>query len=218
MRLQQKGKNLAKAVFVGGLVRDFEKAGRLQLIMLLREGLYPDSKVLDVGCGCLRGGYWLIHFLDPGCYCGIEPNTESLDAGIKEILEPGLLDAKRPRFDRNVHFDASVFGEKFDFFLARSIWTHASKDHIRKMLDSFVRDSTDTAVFLTSYYPARWFIFRDYHGTKWVTPTMICHSFNWIQAECQQRGLKVVPLKEGRLNWQIWLKIVKIRTMPLLPA
>ena len=211
MRLQHKAKQLSKAVFVGSLVRDFEKGGRLQLIMLLAEGLYPDSKVLDIGCGCLRGGYWLIHFLDQGCYCGIEPNKASLEAGIKEILEPEVLDAKRPRFDRNAYFDSSVFGEKFDFFLARSIWTHASKDHIRTMLDSFVRDSTDNAVFLTSYYPARWFIFRDYQGTKWVAPTMICHSFNWIQAECQQRGLKAVPLKGGRLNWQIWLKIVKMR-------
>jgi len=23
-------------------------------------GLKSDSKLLDIGCGCLRGGYWLI--------------------------------------------------------------------------------------------------------------------------------------------------------------
>jgi hypothetical protein len=209
MRLQQTAERLSNHVFVGGLVGDFERGGRLQLIMLLREGLYPDSKVLDFGCGCLRGGYWLIHFLDPGCYCGIEPDTTCLDAGIKEILEPGLLDTKRPRFDRNPGFDSSVFGEKFDFFLARSIWTHAPKAHIRRMLDSFGRDSTENGVFLSSFYPARGFIFRDYRGTKWVAPGMICHSFSWIQKECAQRGLKVAKLKGGSLNWQVWLRIVK---------
>jgi hypothetical protein len=49
-----------------------EIAGRLQFAMLIREGVYPSSKVLDIGCGCLRGGYWLIHFL--GSF-GLEPRV-----------------------------------------------------------------------------------------------------------------------------------------------
>jgi hypothetical protein len=49
------------------------------------------KKVLDLGCGCLRGGYWLIHLLEPGCYCGIEPNQVMLAAGIEHLLEPELL-------------------------------------------------------------------------------------------------------------------------------
>ena len=72
-------------VFLGGPLHLFETAGRLQLQILLKEGLYPDSKVLDVGCGCLRGGYWLIHFLDAGCYFGIEPHRRELEAGTQSI-------------------------------------------------------------------------------------------------------------------------------------
>jgi hypothetical protein len=100
-------------------------------MLLLKEGLYPESKVLDIGCGCLRVGYWLIHFLNPRCYFGMEPNRRMLEAGIEKILEPGLIDLKRPRFDCNADFDFSVFGERFDFFVARSIWTHASKTQIK---------------------------------------------------------------------------------------
>jgi hypothetical protein len=55
--------------------------GRNQLSILLRNGLIFDSRVLDVGCGVLRAGYWLIHFLDPDCYFGIEPNRVILTAG-----------------------------------------------------------------------------------------------------------------------------------------
>ena len=76
--------------------------------------------------------------------------------GMYTILEPELLEAKRPRFDTNPHFDTSVFGDKFDFFLAYSVWTHASKLQIQAMLDSFIRDSKDDGVFLTSYLPASW--------------------------------------------------------------
>lgn len=216
MTLQQRAEQLAKQTFLGGPVKDFEKVGRLQLITLLRAGLYPQSKVLDIGCGCLRGGYWLIHFLDPRCYCGIEPNRAMVEVGLSHLLEPEELRTKHPRFDHNASFDSSVFGEQFDFFLARSIWTHASKDHIQTMLDSFVRDGTDRAVFLTSYMRAGRLIFRDYRGDKWVGKShesqkrgLVFHRLDWIQSECRRRALEVAELKEGRHNGQTWLKITK---------
>jgi hypothetical protein len=57
----------AEGIFLGGPAKLFETAGRTLLITLLSEGLTPSSKVLDIGCGCLRGGYWLIHFLGKSC-------------------------------------------------------------------------------------------------------------------------------------------------------
>jgi hypothetical protein len=216
MRLQERGEQLAKRMFTGGPVASFETAGRLQLITMLREGLYPASKVVDIGCGCLRGGYWLIHFLDAGGYFGIEPNTQMLEAGSHEILEKEALEGKRPRFDSNSDFDVSVFGEKFDFFLARSIWTHASREQIATMLDNFLRFSPDTGTFLTSYLRAGWFRNRAYTGSGWVgrshaskEPGTIYHDLAWIQAECSRRGLVARELDEDVLNKQIWLKITR---------
>jgi hypothetical protein len=207
MRLQAKAEQLnAKKIFLGGPIADFERAGRLQLITLLRAGLYPDSKVVDIGCGCLRGGYWLIHFLDPDCYCGIEPDVAMLQAGITDLLEREVLEAKRPRFDTNSDFDTSVFGEKFDFFLARSIWTHASKPQIQQMLDSFGRDGAPGSVFLASYLPTDRRHPLDYQGEGWSSK-LIHHRPGWMQQECQRRGLAVQELEEDRLNNQIWLQI-----------
>jgi hypothetical protein len=80
-----------------------------------------------------------------------------LQAGIGHILCPGLQAAKKPLFDTNDRFDFSVFGVKFDVFLARSIWTHAPKSQIQIMLDGFIRNSSPDAFLLTSYYPASWF-------------------------------------------------------------
>lgn len=221
--LQEKAERLSARVFLGGPAKDFEAVGRLQMITLLSEGLSPHSRVLDIGCGCLRGGYWLIHFLGPGCYCGIEPNQEMLETGIREFLEPDLMQLKQPRFDSNADFDSSVFRERFDFFVARSVWTHASKAQIQTMLDSFRRDSTENAVFLTSYIRAGVDLLagtwrRDYQGDSWVgrshvskEPGMVAHSRKWVQAECRRRGLEAVELREGRFNSQIWLKITQDR-------
>jgi len=71
---------------------------------LIREGLWPPSKVLDIGCGALRAGYWLVRFLEPERYYGIERNRKMLDNGIEYVLTPALLRAKRPAFDHNDRF------------------------------------------------------------------------------------------------------------------
>ena len=213
MKLDEKAKKLSEKAFLGFPPEDFERGGREQFIYMLRAGMNPDSKVVDVGCGVLRAGYWLIHFLSAGCYCGIEPHTGRLEMGINAFLDSETLAAKRPRFGTNPHFDTSVFGEKFDFFLAYSIWTHASKGQIQAMLDSFVRDSRDESVFLTSYLPANE-TNPDYQGNTWKgtshesdVPGCIHHSLRWIEAECEHRGLMAVELGRDDTYGQDWLEL-----------
>jgi SAM-dependent methyltransferase len=152
--LQERAERLGETRFIGGPKYDFELLGRAGFEVLLREGLCPSSRVLDVGCGALRLGYWLMRFLDPGCYLGIEPNQEMLRLGLDELVEPEAVERAEARFDHNDEFDFSVFNESFDFVVARSIWTHASKAHIRAMLDSFAATASPGGVFVTSYYPS----------------------------------------------------------------
>lgn len=205
----------AEGIFLGGPARLFETAGKKVLILLLSEGLTPASKVLDIGCGCLRNGYWLIHFLDKGCYFGIEPNTDMLDAGLRILLEPELADLKSPRFDHNSAFDFGVFEDRFDFFVARSIWTHASKQQILTMLDGFVSTANTKGIFITSYKKPTLFK-RDYKGEKWVgrsheseTPGIVRHRLGWISAECVKRGLVAEEKREKAYNFgdQTWIRI-----------
>ena len=200
-------------VFTGGPVELFETAGRLQASVLIQQGIYPWSKMVDIGCGCLRGGYWMIHFLNAGCYYGIEPNAEMVKTGLKEIVEPEILAAKQPTIDNNAIFDTSVFGVKFDVFFCRSIWTHTSKGQIEIMLDNFLRDSTPHAFFLTSYHPAVW-PWEDYRGAEHrgrshlsSIPAIVKHRYSWIENACRERGLSVVELPDGVLSGQKWLKV-----------
>src|SRR5438093_1126968 len=97
--------------------------GRLWFEALVREGLLPSSRLLDVGCGTLRLGYWLMHFLEPGHYYGLEPQVDMLEAGRTEIIEPHVLERAKPHFAHNFDFDFSVRE-------ARSAGTaHALSDH-----------------------------------------------------------------------------------------
>ena len=205
--LERASRLTADGIFLGGPAELFETGGRKMLITLLSQGLTPTSKVLDIGCGCLRAGYWLIHFLDSGCYFGIEPNTKMLEGGIRVLLEPGLEDLKKPRFDHNADFDFTVFHEKFDFLVARSIWTHASKKQIQTMLDGVVSTNTGEGFFLTSYWKPTLFN-RDYKGTEGRQKTAH-HSLRWIQTECANRGLVAEEIKENAYNFgsQTWIRI-----------
>jgi SAM-dependent methyltransferase len=161
---QEKVERLADQAFLGGPPTDFERVGRLSFEALLAEGLKPSSRVLDVGCGALRMGYWLMRFLDPGCYFGIEPNREMLDVGLNDLVEADVVKRANAHFAGNDDFDFSVFGEQFDFVLARSIWTHSSKAQIQAMLSSFAATAAPGGVFLASYHPASAFFAL---GKRW---------------------------------------------------
>lgn len=214
--VQQRAEDLDASTFFGVPIAGFENGGRQQLILLLMAGMEPNSMLVDLGCGVLRAGYWLIHFLDPGCYHGIEPHAGRLETGKNIILEPETLQVKRPRFDANASFDTSVFGTKFDYFLAYSIWTHASKPQIELMLDHFLRDSTPQAVFLTSIWPTGW-RGREYLGDEWFGTShesdvvgCIQHSLKWVDEQCRRRGLHMQVLGLDR-DKQTWLSISRYK-------
>ena len=214
-KIQKKGEVIHGKIFPGGPIKSFEKVGRLQLISLIKIGMLPESKLLDIGCGALRGGYWTIHFLNNDGYCGIEPNKEMLEMGLETLLEKEERAAKNPRFDHNMEFDFSVFNQKFDFFIARSIWTHTSRGQMTQMLDSFVENSNPGASFLTSYLRAD-SSHPTYMKDEWIGIShdskdagLAYHSFDWIKSECESRGLTVEELPFDVFRKQIWLLIRK---------
>jgi hypothetical protein len=216
MALQARFEQVGRMRFLGVPVEGFAESGQMQLTALVKAGLVPTSRILDFGCGCLRAGYWLIHFLAPDRYFGIEPHAGRLKIGKEVILELGLLEAKRPRFDNNADFDLTVFGGTFDFVLAYSIWTHAAKPQIQRMLDSLPQVSHERTVLLVSYLPAGPLLGPDYRSETWVgtsheseTPGVIRHDLGWIVTECSRRGLNALELADPAPDQQRWLKVTR---------
>lgn len=205
--------------FLGVPQETFEAAGRAHFVRLLEQGLCPESKVLEIGCGCLRIGYWLIRFLDPDGYAGFDPARSRIEYGQRYLFEPALLHQKRPRFNFNAEFETAGFGELFDYFLACSIWTHCSKHHIQVMLDGFLRNTVHHAKFIVSYLPPLG-LDDDYQGDVWVgtshestTPGIVRHSLAWIQQQCEERGLMLTELDGMDCDSQYWLRIERQTAM-----
>jgi hypothetical protein len=191
--------------WTGGPEERFEEVGRKTLAFAIEEGLRPDHQVLDIGAGAMRVGWWFVQYIKPSNYHAIEPNREMIDNAAR------LIGA-----DINIYYnsDFEFPGVKFDFVIARSIWTHASKTMISKMLSEFVENSTPQARFLASAIPARQDD-EDYLGEEWVgrshindTRGLVRHSLSWIQSECHRRGLWLEV--KGELHAQTWLLIGKV--------
>src|SRR5260370_20885197 len=73
---------------VGGL---WDEIGQLQIDFLVSQGLMPHHRLLDIGCGSLRGGAKLVRYLDPGHYAGVDLHENLINAGYEiELAKAGL--------------------------------------------------------------------------------------------------------------------------------
>ena len=61
-----------------------------QISFLKSQGLKPNHKLMDIGCGTLRGGIPLISYLEKSNYCGLEVRDAVLEEGKKELKEQNL--------------------------------------------------------------------------------------------------------------------------------
>lgn len=151
--------------FVGGL---WDEVGKLQFDYVADQGLRRDAKVLDIGCGCLRGGVHFVDYLDSGNYFGIDISESLLQAGFDTEIAALNLQHKLPRGNLrcNGEFDASFFGVKFDVLIAQSVFTHLPWNHIKLCL---ARAAGFTRV--NGLFYATFFLCED--GVDWTMPQPI---------------------------------------------
>jgi SAM-dependent methyltransferase len=135
---------------VGGL---WDEIGELQLNFLKDQGLQPQHRLVDVGCGALRGGVHFIRYLDPGCYYGIDINRSLIDAGRQELEEQHLA-ARGPNLLVDDNFAVNRFDVSFDFALAVSLFTHLPMNHIVRCLVEVRTALAPGGRFFASYFEA----------------------------------------------------------------
>ncbi len=136
--------------FVGGM---WEQVGRLQLDYLISRGLKPEHRLLDVGCGSLRGGLHFIDYLATGNYYGIDVNPSLIKAAEVELTEAGLT-AKAPKLIVNGEFAFDRLGDSFDMAVAVSVFTHLPRDQIVRCLKSAASVLGPNAAMYATYFEA----------------------------------------------------------------
>jgi SAM-dependent methyltransferase len=188
--------------YIGG-EHKYDLMGAMQFNLLTALGLRDYHKLLDIGCGSLRAGRLFIPYLNPGCYCGIEPEKWLVEEGIKNEVGSSMLEVKSPRFEFRDDFPIASFGEKFDYMLAHSIFTHASQTQIIKCLKNVKRhlnpssDNVCSGVLVATVLLGE----EDYQGTEWLWPGKTKNGFAYYTKECIQRLAQESELMCKFINW-----------------
>lgn len=108
----------------------WEEIGRLQFDFLVDQGLGREHTLVDVGCGSLRAGVWLIPHLRRGRYLGIDKRADLIEAGARRELSLPLRWRKRPQLVVSDRFEFDLFDRPADVGIAQSLFTHLTPDLI----------------------------------------------------------------------------------------
>lgn len=183
---------------------DFMGASQFRLLTTL--GLRDHHKMLDFGCGSLRAGRLLIPYLLPGNYYGVEPNKWLIEEAIEKEVGQDQIRIKRPNFDHNSDFNADVFGTKFDFIVAQSIFSHCGPDLIATALSSFKRALSDGGLILATFvHVGSIGIHEEFTGNGWIYPGCVAYRPETILSYIRDAGLfgEWIPW----FHWQDWYVI-----------
>lgn len=183
--------------FVGGL---WDEIGALQLAYLREKGLQPEHHLLDVGCGCLRGGLHLVRYLDAARYCGQDINSSLLKAG-KFELKNAKLSEKLTQLAQSDLFDFAVFERKFDYLLAVSLFTHLPLNDIAVCLQNAAAVMKPESRFFATFFIAPTAVHTQAitHQPGGITTSYHCDPFHYARADIESIatlcGLQVMTIE-----------------------
>ena len=127
--------------------------GRDQVEFLLSRGLQPHHRVLDFGCGSLRAGVWLIHYLAPQRYYGLDAHRPSLEVGLGYEIPLHGLSPKRPRLLHSRRFEVDHFQTQFDWVMAFSVFNHLTTEQCEEAIERLVANLAPEGRLITSHGP-----------------------------------------------------------------
>jgi len=138
---------------IGGM---WDEIGDLQIDMLRDEGLKPEHRLLDIGCGSLRLGTKAVPYLDPGNYWATDLVEALIEAGYRREIVPLGLQDRLPRGNlvRDPEFTFRSVPRQFDFIVAQSVFTHLPLNHLRQCLARLASHLQGPATFLFTVFEA----------------------------------------------------------------
>lgn len=183
----------------------YDLMGAYQFNLLTFLGLRETNTVLDIGCGSLRAGKLLITYLLPGRYYGIEPEEWLVKESIQREIGQDLVDLKQPRFSHDRSFNLSVFGIKFDYLLACSIFSHASQTQIRRCFREARQVMHTSSIFACTYHKGD----SNYKGEEWVYPDVVGYETDFFAKMAADEGLRAQEIQWNAPPGQRWMLIVR---------
>jgi cyclopropane fatty-acyl-phospholipid synthase-like methyltransferase len=181
-----------------GPPEQYDFMGATQFALLFRLGIREEHFLLDIGCGSLRSGRFVIQYLLPNRYFGFEPNEWLWQNAEEKELGSDLFRIKVPFFSSNDSFSFEEANQKFDFILAQSIFSHTGLDVLGTALDNARKVLTPTGQFLFTILdeatPQFDYIEDAKDKSGWIYPECVSIAQEELESTCAAIGLSVQPL------------------------
>ena len=164
---------------------------RFQFDFLTSRDLRPEHRLIDIGCGTLRGGIPLIEYLETGNYTGVEVRAAALEAGRKELRERGL-EHKQPRLVHATDPRQIEPGAPFDFAWAFMVLIHMPDDVVDAYLRFVSQRLTETGEFYANV------AIGDAPQGEWQGFPVVSRRGEFYEGLAAPHGLRISEV--GRLN------------------
>lgn len=192
----------------------YDVMGSIQLTTLVRLGLREWHSLLDIGCGSLRAGRHLMTYLLPGNYVGIDPNAWLWEEAIENELCEEFIEKRGAEFFALPNFEFAVTERTFDYFLASSIFSHASLSQIHTCIDNANLVRKPDSIFVGTFVEGE----EDYTGDEWVYPpngNVVTYTWDTISNAFTERGWRLIRRQDVHPNGQRWFvaKVNPYRTL-----
>lgn len=135
-----------------GSVPLWEHLGQLQFDFLVEQGLLPEHRLLDVGCGPLRGGVKFIKYLEPGHYFGVDKRADVVEESLRIELPRAGLAVRRPTVVAMGDFGFGRLNQTFDYAIAQSVFTHLPLNSIIRCLMNMEEVLVEGGQFYATFY------------------------------------------------------------------
>lgn len=110
-----------------------------QLNALTRNGLLPEHRLLDIGCGPLQGGIAFIQYLNPHGYTGLDLDSRKLSEAYRQVGDTGNA-PRNPRLMFSRSFGADELGdETFDFIWASQVLYYFDTETMKRLFAQVAR-------------------------------------------------------------------------------
>ena len=130
---------------------NFQQMGMHQFTFLKEQGLQKHHSLLDIGCGCLRGGIHFIDYLNRRCYTGCDISPEIITEAHKVLLKKDLHE-KCPRLFVNKNLQFKEFNQQFDYILAQSVFSHLPDKDIKECFRNLHWIMHKSSVFYATFF------------------------------------------------------------------
>lgn len=130
----------------------WDEIGKLQFYFLRNNGLKPHHKLIDIGCGSLRGGIHFINYLDRFNYFGTDINNDLIKLGLSKELSIELKSkVNNDNFIISKNFNFNFNIDYFDYAVAISVFTHLRKSNIITCLKNLKKKLNEGTFFSTFF-------------------------------------------------------------------